>query len=52
LFIHRVPFAQTDPTFGLNIGFYVFELPFYRLIQSYANTVLLLSILLAAPATW
>jgi hypothetical protein len=38
LFAHRVPFAQTDPTFGLNIGFYVFELPFYRLLQSFANT--------------
>ncbi len=47
LFAHRVPFAQTDPTFGLNIGFYVFELPFYRLLQSFANTLLLLSVVLA-----
>jgi len=46
LFAHRVPFAQTDPTFGLNIGFYIFELPFYRLVQSYANTLLLVSIAL------
>ena len=46
LFAHRVPFAQNDPTFGLNIGFYVFELPFYRLLQSFANTLLLLSIVL------
>jgi uncharacterized membrane protein (UPF0182 family) len=46
LFAHRVPFAQTDPTFGLNVGFYVFELPFYRLLQSFANTLLLLSIVL------
>jgi len=30
----------------LNIGFYVFELPFYRLLQSFANTLLLLSIVL------
>jgi uncharacterized membrane protein (UPF0182 family) len=46
LYAHRVPFAQSDPTFGLNIGFYVFELPFYRLLQSFANTVLLLSIVM------
>jgi uncharacterized membrane protein (UPF0182 family) len=44
LFAHRVPFGQVDPTFGKDIGFYVFELPFYRLIQSYANTLLLVSI--------
>ena len=46
LYAHRVPFAQSDPTFGLNIGFYVFELPFYRLLQSFVNTVLLLSIVM------
>jgi uncharacterized membrane protein (UPF0182 family) len=46
LYAHRVPFAQNDPTFGLNIGFYVFELPFYRLLQSFVNTVLLLSIVM------
>jgi uncharacterized membrane protein (UPF0182 family) len=47
LFLHRVPFAQNDPIFGKNIGFFVFELPFYRLIQSYGNGVLLASIVLA-----
>jgi hypothetical protein len=46
LFAHRVPFGQVDPTFGKDIGFYIFELPFYRLLQSFANTVLLLSIVI------
>jgi uncharacterized protein len=46
LFTHKVSFAQTDPTFGLNIGFFVFELPFYRLLQALANTLLLISIVL------
>lgn len=46
LFAHRVPFTQNDPTFGLNVGFFVFELPFYRLIQGFANTILLVSIML------
>jgi uncharacterized membrane protein (UPF0182 family) len=44
LFIHRVPFGQTDPTFGKDISFYLFELPFYRLIQTYANSLLLVAI--------
>ena len=44
LYAHQVPFQQNDPTFGKNIGFYVFQLPFFRLLQSYVNTVLLVSI--------
>jgi uncharacterized membrane protein (UPF0182 family) len=44
LFIHRAAFGQTDPTFSKDIGFYIFELPFYRLLQGYANTLLLLSL--------
>ena len=28
LFMHRVPFGQTDPTFGKDISFFLFELPF------------------------
>ena len=44
LYAHQVPFQQTDPNFGQNIGFYVFQLPFFRLLQSYVNTVLLVSI--------
>jgi uncharacterized membrane protein (UPF0182 family) len=47
LFIHRVPFGQTDPTNGLDISFYLFELPFYRLFQTYTNSLLLLAVILA-----
>jgi uncharacterized membrane protein (UPF0182 family) len=47
LFIHRVPFGQTDPTNGLDISFYLFELPFYRLFQTFANSLLLLAVILA-----
>jgi uncharacterized protein len=47
LFTNRVPFGQLDPSFHLDLGFYVFELPFYRLIQSFANTLLLLGLVLA-----
>ena len=45
LFTHRVPFGQVDPTFGKDISFFMFELPFYRLLQSYANVLVLISLL-------
>ena len=44
LFIHRAPFGQVEPVFGKDISFYMFELPFYRLLQSYANVVLMFSL--------
>jgi uncharacterized membrane protein (UPF0182 family) len=47
LYMHRVPFGTSDPVFNKDIGFYLFELPLFRLIQSYINTLLLMSIALA-----
>ncbi len=46
LFIHRAPFGQTDPTYGMDIGFFLFELPFFRLFQTYANSLLFLAVIL------
>ncbi len=46
LFIHRTPFGQSDPTFGLDISFFLFNLPFYRLIQSYGIGLLLAAVAL------
>ena len=48
LFIHRVPYGQSDPTFGKDISFFLFELPFYRLLQTYANTLLLMTLVTVA----
>jgi uncharacterized membrane protein (UPF0182 family) len=48
LFLHRVPYGQADPTFGKDIGFFLFELPFYRLIQSCANGLLLIALAMTA----
>lgn len=33
-FIWNVPFGETDPVFGNDIGFYLFQLPFLELLQS------------------
>lgn len=46
LFLHRTPYGQSDPTFGLDISFFLFDLPFYRLIQSYGIGLLLAAIAL------
>jgi uncharacterized protein len=32
LFLHGNSFGITDPQFGKDLGFYAFELPFYRLV--------------------
>ena len=51
---HQVPFspaatgAVTDPVFGRDIGFFLFELPFLRLIQSLFNGLVVAALLLAA----
>ena len=35
LFLHGGSFGITDPQFGMDLGFYAFDLPFYRLVLSY-----------------
>src|SRR5215213_5780528 len=35
LFLHGGSFGIADPQFGKDLGFYAFDLPFYRLVLSY-----------------
>ena len=49
-FFHATPFGQTDPVFGLDIGFYIFKLPFYELIQSLLATALWLALIFSGVA--
>ncbi|MEE6169058.1 MULTISPECIES: UPF0182 family protein [unclassified Mycolicibacterium] len=35
LFLHGGEFGITDPQFGRDLGFYAFDLPFYRLVLTY-----------------
>ena len=46
LYFARTSFGVTDPQFGLDQGFYVFELPFYRGVVAFASAVVLLAGLL------
>ena len=53
LWQHRVPFdpggtAVTDPVFGLDISFFLFDLPFLRLVQTVVTGLLVASLVAAA----
>lgn len=43
LFFTQEPFGQTDPQFHLDLGFYVFTLPFLRFVIGFLVTALLLA---------
>lgn len=43
LFFMKEPFGETDPQFGFDLSFFMFTLPFLRLIAGYLVTVLVLS---------
>ena len=51
LWVNRVPFSATetvtDPVFGKDIGFFLFELPFFRLVQALLNGLLLAALAVA-----
>jgi uncharacterized membrane protein (UPF0182 family) len=51
LYVNRVPFSPTasvtDPIFGRDIGFFLFELPFLRLVQGLFNGIVLTALLLS-----
>ncbi len=50
--LNRTPFGTNDPQFGFDIGFFVFELPFYRSIVGFASAVVLLSLLLVIATNY
>ena len=41
LFINGEEWGTTDPTLGRDIGFYVFDLPFWRFLLGWASTMLI-----------
>ncbi len=43
LWMNRQPFGSVDPEFGLDVGFYIFELPVYSSVISYVSTIVVLS---------
>lgn len=50
--LHRTPFGTVDPQFGLDVSFFVYELPFYRGIIAFASAAVLLSALAAVATSY
>ncbi|WP_370010184.1 UPF0182 family protein [Nocardia cyriacigeorgica] len=50
LFLHGGAFGIDDPEFGHDIGFFVFDLPFYRLVVSWLFATVVLALLAALAA--
>jgi uncharacterized protein len=48
LWMNRSDFGQVDPEFGLDVSFFVFELPVYSSVIGFASTVLFLAALTGA----
>jgi len=50
LFREGLPFGLEDPIFGLDVGFYVFRLPFWHYLWSFAYWALIAVFILSAAA--
>lgn len=48
LYLNQVGFGISDPVFGLDVGFYVFDLPLYHFIKNVALILTLLAIVAVA----
>ena len=47
-FLNSTPFGETDPQFGMDISFYIFQLPFFLGLVGFFSGALLLALILAA----
>ena len=52
VWLNRTPAGVTDPQFGLDVSFYLFELPFYHAVLGFASAVVLLSALAALATSY
>lgn len=48
--LNKTPFGQTDPQFGLDVAFYVYDLPMYLFVIDQAQSALLVALLAGAAA--
>jgi uncharacterized membrane protein (UPF0182 family) len=52
LWLNRTTTGQTDPQFGLDLSFYLFELPFYRGVVAFASAVVLIATILTVAVAY
>src|SRR6266481_4682050 len=51
-FVYQVPYGDSDPLFGKDIGFYLFSLPAYIDLKNWMLLTLVLSFLVAGVVYW
>jgi uncharacterized protein len=51
-FLYHVPYGQSDPLYGNDIGFYLFTVPAYVVVKNWLLATLVLGAVLAAAAYW
>ena len=51
-FLFQVPFAQSDPVYGKNIGFFLFSLPAYLALKNWMLLTTIVSGLIAGAVYW
>ena len=51
-FVYQVPYGESDPQFGKDIGFYLFSLPAYVVLKNWLLLTLVLSFLIAGAVYW
>jgi uncharacterized membrane protein (UPF0182 family) len=49
-YLNRTPFGLNDPFFGKDVGFYIFSLPFFRLIQQHLWVAFMAALAVSALA--
>ena len=47
-YLNAVPFGTTDPLFGRDLAFFVFDLPFFRRVLGWATTLVVATLVLTA----
>ncbi|GAA3594873.1 UPF0182 family protein [Klugiella xanthotipulae] len=52
VWLNRTPAGTTDPQFGLDVTFYMFELPFYQGVAGFASAVILICLLLSIATSY
>jgi uncharacterized membrane protein (UPF0182 family) len=51
-FLYQVPYDESDPVFGEDIGFYLFALPFYVALKNWLLLLLVFSAAIAGAVYW
>src|SRR6202048_2508239 len=51
-FVYQVPYGDSDPLYGKDIGFYLFSLPAYVVLKNWLLLTLVLSVVVAGAMYW